>query len=168
MIQQQRGFLLIECALVLVILMFFYTLCVNTSHFMHNYFLRAELNKIYALFFYLQKRAIITQQEHVLKIDVHQNNYTVLNRSEKLPSGIFFGFLFGSAGPPSAPKELISKPVTFSQDCVHFYPDGTMSAGTLYLKDQNNSLMYALTSPVAHISYLRTYAYRKDSWVLLS
>lgn len=76
-----------------------------------------------------------------------------------LPATIRFGFLPESKGPPSTPTRPIRSAITFPGKKVSCFPDGTIQAGTVYLVDDKKSSMYALTSGVSAVSFLRKYRY---------
>lgn len=166
MLKKQHGSLLINLGITLAIILLLVTLSAPHLSVMRRFLLRAEIEKIYALFHYLQQRALTTHQDQTLVFDI-PNSYCVNNQQEKLSNGIRFGFLPGVAGPPSKPSKQISSPITFKNNRAVFYADGTIAAGTVYLIDHEHKQLYALTSPISQISYLRTYHYQKNSWIPL-
>ena len=78
------------------------------------------------------------------------------------------GFLPGAKGPPCAPTEVIKQPITFKGNKIIFNPDGIISAGSIYVVDATGRSMYALTSGVTPVSYLRMYRYDNGTWVGLA
>ncbi len=152
--------LLIVCSLVVVLT----TLSISHISFMRRYTLRLELEKMYALFFYLQHVAVARNQQQTLVFDTAKNTYRADQRQEHLPSGIKFGFLPHTSGPPSKPKKQITSPITFVDNTAEFYPDGTFSAGTIYMVDDERKAFYALTSAVSPVCFIRKYRYAQGSW----
>ena len=47
------------------------------------------------------------------------------------------------------------------------YPDGIIQSGTVYVIDSSKKCMYALSSPISQVSYLRKYSYN-GKWQPLS
>ena len=83
-----------------------------------------------------------------------------------LNNTILFGFIEGIKGPPSAPRKLIIKPITFHNNAIEFYPQGTISSGTLYMTDKNKHHMQAITCGVSHVSCIRRYIVTGNKWLL--
>lgn len=163
--ERRQGFSLVQVLVVCSLVVILMTLSLPHFSWMRRYAIRLELEKMYALFFYLQHKAIVCNQHQELVFNTGANTYGTEHQQEWLPSGITFGFLPRSFGPPSDPKKLIVNPITFVGNTATFYPDGTFSAGTLYLVDNERGAMYALTSAVAPVSFIRKYRYDQGSWV---
>lgn len=162
------GFSLIQLSIVIGILIILMTLSLgNLSSYLRSFFVRAELDKIHALFFFLQQKAIAGNQQEVLTFNVHANSYGNKEIFETLPQQVNFDFVPGSLGPPSKPTTSIQKAITFVNERVLFYPDGTFSAGTIYLTDRSRNAMYALTNAVSPICMIRKYRYNRGSWDII-
>jgi hypothetical protein len=125
---------------------------------------RVQAQQLHSLCLYLQQRALVSQEQQELYVDVHNNRYETNTMKQPLPQGVVFNFIAGSYGPPSSPSSAIVQPITFSHSKIIFYPDGMISSGTIYLTDKSRTTMYALTSGIAQISYLRLYKYQQDKW----
>jgi hypothetical protein len=162
------GFLLWHILVVVMVIAILSKLSVSTVTFVNRYVLRAELEKLYVLFFYLQQRAITCNQTQSLQFNVDSRSYTADGDTHVLPRHVAFGVLPHSFGPPGDPKHALTHPITYPSKQVHFYPDGTISAGTVYMIDANAQYMYALTSAVAQVSYIRTYYYAQRMWNVIS
>lgn len=128
---------------------------------------RSELHSLRATCHYLQRCARVHDEPCNLRIDTQAGTYRFLHREHTLGKGFELGFLPGVKGPPSSPTSLITSAVTYPNNTITFHPDGSMSAGTIYFVDRNKTMMFALTSPVAHVSYLRLYEY-DGAWRRLS
>lgn len=165
MTHQRSGSLIINVCIALALILVVMNISVQHSFVLHRYLVRTELEKMYALFFFLQQRAIATNQQQELCINIETHSFTYADRSDSLASGVIFGYLPHTSGPPSKPNQLITAPITFANNCVIFYPDGTVQAGTIYFTDERATMMYAVTTPVATVSYLRKYRYEDDGWV---
>lgn len=135
--------------------------------FLQKTLVRSEIEKMHALFVYMQHLAIATQKDQTIEFDVANNVYFCNKQMIALAQGISFGTISGVYGPPSSPHTLINKPITFAHNKITFYAQGTMQAGTIYLTDRSKNYLYALTTPVSHISYVRRYKYERE-WVQLS
>jgi Tfp pilus assembly protein FimT len=166
-IKQTCGSLLIELLLVCAVVAIVMTLSVSHSNSIKRLAVRAEIEKMRSLFWYLQQRAVTINKEIILTFDVAKQSYRFDTIIEKFSSGVQFGVLHNLKGPPSDPKTIVHSPVTFDQQKVIFRPDGTISSGTVYLHMPANSTVYALTAPVSDISYLRIYCYDYE-WKLIS
>ena len=128
---------------------------------------RAEVEKLYTLCRFFQQIACVTQTEQRLLIDPVAGTYSCGPYAYTLASGVCFNYMPSCYGPPSKPTNPISKPITFQHNTIIFFPDGTISSGTLYVTDADKKYMYALTAPINHISFLRIYKYG-TGWTCLS
>ena len=107
----------------------------------------------------LQQQAMARQRQEDMLLDEAKNRYYMSGQWQELPPGIRFGFLPNTKGPPSAPTTVLQSAITFPGKKVSCYPDGTIQAGTVYLVNDKKSCMYALTSGVSAVSFLRKYRY---------
>jgi hypothetical protein len=109
-----------------------------------------------------QKRAMMTgvPQEIVLEID--QGAYRYGSERIVLPKGVQFGFLPAVQGPPATPQKSLTTASTFAQHAIICSPEGTLSSGTVYLVDSKKTVLYALSSGVGSVSFLRKYRYAKE------
>ncbi len=141
-------------------------LSVSHASFLQRIFVRSELDHLYAVCYYLQRRAMICQQPQTLSFDVSKQRYHYNNRDVILPRHVRFGCARGVKGPPSAAQDVIRNPVTFKNNKITFHPDGIIQAGAVYLTDSYHRFSYALSCAVAHVSYLRKYQYT-GKWIPL-
>lgn len=107
----------------------------------------------------LRQAAMTRNKQQEMFLDESGHRYQLDGIWYELPPTIRFGFLPDAKGPPSHPNTLIHSAITFVQKKVTCFPDGTIQAGTVYLVDDKKSCMYALTSGVAAVSFLRKYRY---------
>ncbi len=162
----KSGFSLIELMVVLAIIAII-TMLVGTSKVLvTDIATRLELDKLHAVCQYAQRYAMASNQTQTITFNIAANTYRFHAREEKLTSGVQFGFIQGAKGPPAHPTSLLSKPITFLQECITFYPDGIIQAGTIYLVNANKTNMYALSNAVSQVSHVRTYKY-DGSWRLI-
>jgi prepilin-type N-terminal cleavage/methylation domain-containing protein len=162
----RAGFTLIELIVVLALVAFIATLTIKCVLFSTTTSARIELERLYALAFYLQQRAYVEQKQQTLTINPKSNSYTGGSRSYTLAHPLIFGTLAGTKGPPSEPEKPITHPITFKNNTIVFYPGGTISAGTMYLTDTSKSCLYALSCAISQVSHIRRYKYHKR-WIML-
>ncbi|MDZ4149882.1 MAG: GspH/FimT family protein [Methylicorpusculum sp.] len=145
------------------------TLSVAQVSFFGRAYVRTELEKLQALCGYAQQKALMTNMAQTIVLDatgtIHR--YTFGAVGEQLPQSIRFGAPAEVKGPPATPTRFIDSPITFKNAQITFYPDGIISAGTVYLTDIDKKICYALTCGVGSVSFLRAYRYDKG-WQLLS
>lgn len=160
------GFSLIEMMVVIALIM----LIVNLAHINTNYLQKAvvhtELDVLYNTCCYLQHVAMATNQKQELLFDVVGQSYMHGEQKHALPHVVQFGILPNVKGPPSLPMHFLTMPITFSHQKIIFYPDGIISAGIIYFIDENQQDIYALSSGIAHTSFLRKYRY-DGKWHLM-
>ena len=134
--------------------------------FMGRAVVRAELERMRAACLYLQRRALQSGVQQELRIDHARKTYFCGNERNALAHGVAFGSLPGVQGPPSAPRALISRPITFQNDRIVFHPDGTILPGTVYLVDTDHVCLYALSSGIGSAWDIHTYQYA-NRWRIL-
>ncbi len=161
------GFSLIEVAIVLALVSLVMFLGSTNATFFDRLLIRSELDKLYAVCRHLQQSAISKGTQEVLTFDLVRKSYHYQDREEKLPSSVNFGVIQGSLGPPSSPSKPITKPLTFAHNKIVFFPDGIIRPGSIYLIDRSKYHMYALSSPISQVSYLRKYKYTNRTWKLI-
>jgi len=159
-----RGFSLVEIMVSIALFILLIGLVAANSSFLNRYLVRAEMDKIYNVFRYLQKVAIVSGQDQILEFDIEKKQYKCGERVFMLPSQVEFGVLPEVKGPPCSPKKIIISPVTFKGKKVSFYKDGIIKSGTIYITDASKHFMYAMSSSVAQVSYLRKYTYN-GKWI---
>ena len=130
-----------------------------------NVLVRSQLNKLHMTCVYLSHAAQAAQEELTLTLHTDTNSYDYQGHREYLPAGISFGAPSHVYGPPGNPVHSVQKPSSFDEDIIHFYKDGTMQAGSIYLTDGKKHT-YALTCAVGSLSCLRMYRY-DQSWQLI-
>lgn len=165
--RDRDAFFISELIVVLALVVLLVSLSIPHSFFLRRVVLQMQLEKFALLFMQLQQRAIASNKQEVITVDVATNSYTLGAGQHVLPAGIQFNFLTHVLGPPAAPTQLVTQAVTFPNKKIIFYPDGTVSAGTLYMTDEKRQLMCALTCPVAQFSLVHKYRYNANKWVLL-
>jgi len=181
---QKKAFSLIEIIVVLGIILLLFLLSVPKISFINKFILQNEADKVHTVLNYLKEKAITSNQEQDLIFDLKENGYSykTFNSQDntsgnnifvKFPEKVKIGFLPGSKGPPSDPTKPINNPITFekineNQYKVHFFVDGKIKPGTLYIVDKDLKYMYCLTCPISQVSYIRKYQYDNGVWVCLN
>ncbi len=165
----ERAFSLLELMIVVSLVGILMMLTVANVSFLGRAYVPTELEKIGALCRYMQQKALMTNVAQIITLDatgsVHGYMFGVVR--ELLPRSIIFGAPAGIKGPPATPTRVIESPITFKNSQIIFYPDGVISAGTLYLTNTEKTELYALTNGVGAVSFLRSYRYDKE-WQLLT
>jgi len=162
----KNGFSLIELMIVLVIIAIIAMLTGTSNVLLTDIATRLELDKLYSICHYAQRYAMASNQVQTITFNIAANTYRFHEREEKLLSGVHFGFIQGAKGPPAHPISPLSKPITFTGECITCYPDGIIQSGTLYLVNANKTTMYALSNAVSQVSHLRKYIY-DGSWRMI-
>lgn len=142
------------------------TIAVPTWRFFKRQTIVEQLNQLQIICATTQQRATNTQIKQIVSLDSSNQSYFFSNHSEKLFPEISFGFIAGLKGPPSNPKKLVTQAITFPDQAITFYPDGTISAGTLYLTNRDKQ-QYALTVPISKETFVRKYQYLRGQWISL-
>ena len=161
------GFSLIEVTVVIALFAFIMTIGFAHSKFMYYVVVKQEIQKLALICRSLQQAAMMSNVPKVLTFDLKRKSYLYDGASETLPMSVEFGILPGTMGPPSNPTRQIDSPITFEQEKIIFHPDGIIQPGTVYLISKDKQIMYALSSPVSQVSYMRIYKY-DGAWQCLS
>lgn len=157
------GFSLIELMIAISIMMILISLTAINARFFNKAVIASELNLLHATCHYLQQTAMASNQPQELVFDITHNSYSADGQIHTLPSILRFGIM-DAKGPPSSPHSTLHEPITFTNNTITFSPDGIISSGTVYLTDSH--MLYALSSSVAHVSFLRKYRY-DGKWHLM-
>jgi prepilin-type N-terminal cleavage/methylation domain-containing protein len=160
------GYSLTELSVVLALITIITALVISNVAWIDAVRVRVELDTLCITAHYLQQRACAMNKPCHLIFDISGNAHRYENSIYHLPQGVQFGVLPGTQGPPAHPERAVERPVTFIHDTITFYPDGIIKAGAVYVCDAKKTVMYALSSGVATVSYLRKYQYN-GQWHLL-
>src|SRR3989304_2106738 len=162
--KKSPGFSLIEVLIVLSLISLIVGLTVNNFSFLNRRLVRSEVDKLYSVCMFMQRQAMATNSVQTLQFNRAANSYIFNGQEEYLVKPTVFGFIAGAKGLPATPQREISSPITFQQDTITFHPDGIIKPGSVYLVDSQMQSMYALSSSVAQVSFLRVYRYKQGSW----
>lgn len=162
----KEGVTLIELVVVLaglMLLVLFGGQCVST---VQRIAARAELGLLVLTMRTEQQTALLTGSERTITFNKDGSGYATGTSAHTFQRGVVFGAPPGALGSPSNPRKPITKPITFLDNTVICYPQGTVQSGTIYLAAPAYNQYYALTSGVAQYSFLRLYKYRLN-WIPL-
>jgi prepilin-type N-terminal cleavage/methylation domain-containing protein len=166
MIMNKLGFSLIELMLVVSLTAILVTVTFTNFSFLNRTIIAQEIDKLYAAILFTQNWAIVSNKTQTIVFDKAQKLYSFNGRIEKLAKPLEFGFLPLVKGPPSAPTHDINNPITFKNNTLECTPQGIISSGAIYIVDKDKTCMYALSSSVSQVSFLRKYRYDKK-WGLI-
>lgn len=164
---KQKGFSLFELLIVITLLTTLSLLVGTTYTWLNQLVVQAEVDNLYSTCRYLQRCALITGKEQELIFDQSQGLFSYHNHEYHLPKQVTFDVLPEIKGPPSSPTLPVQHAITFVNNRIVFHPDGIIGSGTVYLVDSAKQYLFALTSPVSAISYLRKYKYVQNKWQLI-
>ena len=167
MLFKKSGFTLVEMMVTLALLAFLVGAISLNISFLSSLSVRSDIEALRVVCMCAQRKAIATNSECVIALDLAGNCYMCDGQVFTLHKDTMFGVLPDIKGPPANPTVSITHPITFKQQKIVCYPDGIISAGAVYLADKSKRVQYALSSGVAQVSYLRTYRY-DGTWQLRS
>ncbi len=130
----------------------------------HPFLVRTELNRLYAAFVYVRRKALLEGRTQRIIFYEGERSFTV-DTTQYLAPQVLFVVPQKVKGPPGNPTKVITRAITFKNSILEAYQDGTLSAGTLYLADEARSCLYALTTDASAITGLRRYRYIFSSQV---
>jgi competence protein ComGC len=175
----KKAFSLIELFIVFTLIFLTLSISIPNIGFFEKQTLKRETQKLFSVLEFLRKKAIATNKNQSLILDIEQNKYTYKRTKNgfaqnKLSTNIIFGFLENIKGPPSSPKKIIKKATTFpkikdsvAKYIITFFNDGKISCGTLYLTNKKKTFMKAITCPISQVSLIRKYQLVENSkWAL--
>ena len=166
------GWTLSETLCTLALVLFIITLSLPYVEWNKRMQVYRELQRLYAVIRYAQKKALIDGAPCILKFALDRMSYT-LEYEYALDRNVIFGVQKGVYGPPSYPRTEITNSITWPSQEIIFYPPGepsgvgSINAGAVYMTDKSHSCTYALTCDASYGSIIRCYRYT-DTWELLS
>jgi prepilin-type N-terminal cleavage/methylation domain-containing protein len=158
----RNGFVFIEILITLAIFTILVVCIKSGVYSMHRVLVKAELEHIFTIALYLQRKAMTTGVEQSIVFDTSTQSFAFEDTQCRLPKGVCFGIVPDVKGPPSWQIKT-PKSITFSCNKITFYPSGAIQPGSVYVCDTKKEHMYALTIPVSYISLIRLYRY-DDGW----
>ncbi len=160
-----KGFTLLELMIVLALLMGIAGLSSYFLVFTDTMAVRREVDRLYAVLLYMQRKALLERRQLVLVFDPKRSSYTA-DHEHVLDHAVLFSYKEGVRGPPSHPIDTVKVAITWPSNRVTFFPDGTIAAGACYLTDRHRSCQYALTCDASEVTHIRRYRY-DGKWILV-
>jgi len=164
--QGTRGFSLMELLVVISLLVIAITVLVINVSFVDRLMARTEAEKLFLVCRALQQEALSCNEQKILTFDEPNQTYRYGTTTEKLNRSVRFGIIQSVKGPPASPTRELTKAITFVGNRIVFSPDGIIQSGSVYLISKDKQSLYALSSPVSQVSFLRVYHYDR-SWQCL-
>lgn len=162
----QRGYTLLELVAVLAIIGLIGVCALAHVKRMNALMLEADARLLASTILYLQHEARATGLAQELVCDVHHQKYEYSGSSVTFSGSTIYGSMPGAFGPPADPREPINKPVTFVGNRVRVHPNGTISAGCIYLASKDGSTCFAVSCSVGKGHMMKLYRYN-NGWELL-
>lgn len=160
---------LIALSIALAIIVFLAALSMPLISTLAHQTVAAHAQALRTALWHAQQLAIVTNNKIPIVFDEAHGQYSYGAEFHKLASCVKFGILPHVLGPPSSPSKKLDKAITFESNSAYCYPQGTISPGTAYLVDESHQVLYAITVPIAGVSYIRMYRYtHQDGWKVCS
>jgi Tfp pilus assembly protein FimT len=163
-IKNRSGFSLIEFIIAFALMALLILLAIPHMGFLQRRFVKADAEELLSTMLYMQREAMVSNTKKKLNFLVLKNQYHYNSITRSLSQGVMFGIINGVAGPPSKQEKSPKAAVTYENQEIVFWPDGKMSPGSVYLTNTERDVMYAVTTPISHISYIRMYCYFRGNW----
>lgn len=142
--------------MVLAFVLIIVTLAIPHLGFIQRHVMRAEVDNVRVFITYVHRLALATATDQIIYCDPLNQTLTCGERTHALSRGVRFGTMPGVQGPPSAPTHVLTHPITFKDNRIVCYAQGTLDAGTLYFTDDKATWQYAVSLGVSPLSYIRT------------
>lgn len=133
-------------------------------NFLDNFNISSSLRVVRATCKQLQQRAQSTQTIQTFTINKQNNLLRYAHGKIKLNQTIKINTLDNVLGPPGSPHKTITNPVTFKNNVITFYKNGSISSGTIYLTDKDNKHQYALSNSIGSVPTLQLYRWQNGTW----
>ncbi|MGB8467445.1 MAG: GspH/FimT family protein [Candidatus Babeliales bacterium] len=161
----RTGFSLLTLMLTVAAIALIATLVVTSSTHLASFLVRTDIQLLHACFQFARQQAMLYQKPVALTFDPPRHSYHCLDTTTALSRTTAIAVPSGVYGPPADPKTLIQSPITFADNRILCYPNGTVSAGAVYLMNRLTRCVYAVTIPIAHEPVMHWYRYSNYQWV---
>lgn len=158
---RHSGFLLLEVAVVGAILALMVGISWPLADELNRIAVRTEVAQLCVALQQLQHRALTTGVEQQLIFD--ERGYGTKELHHTLNPRVYFGAATDAKGPPTQPRAPISTAITFAHKKISCTKYGILSAGTIYLTDQEHQISYAVSVPVGGY-YHTQYRWNGMAW----
>lgn len=157
----RSGISLIEVCITLALISLATMLTLHVIPNMQHGFARSDMQALYQAIIYTQRHAILQRKKEIFTFYPEQGTYSFCDTLHTLSKEVHFGTLPDVLGPPASPHTPLTTACTFKDNQIIMHPDGTMSAGAIYITDTNQQRLYACTIAVAPYAYVRRYRWQK-------
>ena len=189
MAKTKHCFTLLETTISIAVVLLIAILAFSKLTFLDAFFLKNEIENMQCLFNHLRQKSISRNVPSSVVFDAKNHKYFCDFMGEsieyKIHHRIKFGFIPGAKGPPGNPKNSIEFPISFDEEAssaqfssgsqensakiqlkkVTFFPNGRVTAGTIYLTNKKETCMRAISCSVSSF-WLRKYRYVDGKWIL--
>lgn len=162
--RQAEGFALFELLIACALIALVGVIAGSAFSFLPRYGLMFQARLLSASIRGCQYKALATGTPCSMLFSDDQR-YRIGAREHTLPTGVYFGWVPDSSGPPSRPNRLICRAATFENNILTCHPDGTLTPGTVYLTDSARRWMCAVSCAIDH-GVVTTYRYDQGDWRL--
>ena len=161
----KKGFTLFELAVCCTLCCLLFSFSAHVVGLTTRLALLQELDRLHAVILFMQRKALLDDKTYTLVFSQEKDGYQAGAKHTFCPSVRFEG-ISCMQGPPASPGRPIKDAITWLGHTIYFYPNGTISAGSVYLTNDTNTLYCALTCDIGHINHIRRYFYT-NTWNLI-
>ncbi len=162
--KKSSGFSLIEFILVFALIALLAMFAIPSMSFLHRRMVKADAEQLLSTMLFMQREAMCSNSKKNLKFLASKNKYQYDGITISLSHGVLFGVVMGAKGPPSLHMKSPKAAITYQNQEILFWSDGKMSSGSVYLTNHSHDVMYAVTTAISHVSYIRMYTYYRGKW----
>lgn len=162
--QDKKGFLLAECMVVFALSILLASLAFSFIGVFERLLLVVEIDLLINTIEAQRAIAVMDNKDVAIAFDPKDNAYIVDQVRHVFSPMVNFVCPPNGHGPPSAPTELIQKPISFLQNQLLCFSNGAMSSGVLYIGSIKRNYFYALSSSIGEWGVLRLYVYNQGKW----
>lgn len=162
--QYKNGFLLVECMLLIGLISLLAGLSFSLIAVFERVLLRLEIDLLVNTIEAQRAMAVIGNKDVAITFDSTSSAYSVDSTTHVFSQTVSFLYPPNGYGPPSAPVDLIKKPVSFVNSQLICFANGAMSSGVLYIGSPKQRCFYAISSSIGEWGVLRLYIYKNEKW----
>ena len=119
-------------------------------------------------------RACLQRARICMYFDDKKQGYTINNQFIAFPPHVVYGGSYARSGangvkkvvfgPPSQPHKPLVSYISFPKKTIYFYPDGSSSAGVVYIGHVASPVLYGISCGVGSDCFVRVYSYVAERW----
>jgi len=160
----KSAFSLVELTIIIALMALIAALTIPSVITFKQQYVVSELYALQSTIWYLQQQAIAENKQKTILFNSSEHFYESAQEKHKLSRYVKFDIIPGVLGPPSHPQKQLKKAFTCKENKLVITPEGIISPGTIYLVDDKKQFLYAITVPIAGVSFTRLYYYRNKQW----